>query len=106
MALTAGMRLGPYEISAWLGAGGMGHVYRARDTPLGRPVAIKILESSASGDNALRVRPLDSLVARRLTEGASQPFWSFDSRSIAFAAVYGPCEIAPIAKPGSVRRGA
>jgi len=43
MSLTPGTRLGPYEISAQIGAGGMGEVYRARDSKLGRDVAIKIL---------------------------------------------------------------
>ena len=50
MALTSGTRLGPYEIVAPLGAGGMGEVYRARDPRLGREVAIKVLPASFCGD--------------------------------------------------------
>jgi serine/threonine protein kinase/WD40 repeat protein len=50
MALTPGTRLGPYEIIASVGAGGMGEVYRARDTRLDRIVAIKILPESFAGD--------------------------------------------------------
>src|ERR1700686_1982174 len=45
MALPSGTKLGPYEIESALGAGGQGEVYRARDTRLGPPVAIKILPS-------------------------------------------------------------
>src|SRR5687768_7245249 len=50
MALQSGTRLGPYEILAPLGAGGMGKVYRATDTNLGRQVAIKVLPDTFAHD--------------------------------------------------------
>ena len=50
MVLTIGTRLGPYEIQSALGAGGMGEVYRARDTKLKREVAIKVLPDAFSRD--------------------------------------------------------
>ncbi len=56
MGLTAGTKLGPYEILAPLGAGGMGEVYRARDTRLDRTVAIKILPASLSDNPDARQR--------------------------------------------------
>ena len=56
MALTAGTRLGPYEITSAIGAGGMGEVYRARDTRLDRTVAIKVLPDSLGSDPSLRQR--------------------------------------------------
>ena len=51
MALIAGARLGPYEIVALLGVGGMGEVYRATDTNLKRQVAIKVLPASVAADS-------------------------------------------------------
>jgi serine/threonine protein kinase len=56
MALTSGTRLGPYEIESPLGAGGMGEVYRARDTRLDRTVAIKVLNAQLVGSTELRAR--------------------------------------------------
>jgi eukaryotic-like serine/threonine-protein kinase len=56
MPLTAGTRLGPYEILSPIGAGGMGEVYRARDTRLGREVAVKVLLPEVSGDDSRRLR--------------------------------------------------
>ena len=50
MSLTSGSRLGPYEITAPIGAGGMGEVFRARDTKLGRDVAIKVLPAALAQD--------------------------------------------------------
>ena len=50
MSLSAGTRLGPYEVIAPLGTGGMGEVYRVRDTTLNRDVAIKVLPESFSND--------------------------------------------------------
>src|SRR5438046_4924047 len=50
MAIASGTKIGPYEVLAPIGAGGMGEVYRARDTRLGRDVAIKILPSAFTGD--------------------------------------------------------
>ena len=56
MILSGGMRLGPYEILAALGAGGMGEVYKARDTRLDRTVAIKILPGHGAGKPDARQR--------------------------------------------------
>ena len=81
VTLAAGTRLGPYEIVAPLGAGGMGQVYRARDLKLGRDVAIKFLPASLVDDAdrlarfAREARVLASLthpnIARLLDAGSS-----------------------------------
>jgi serine/threonine protein kinase len=56
MRLAPGARLGPYEIQSAIGAGGMGQVYKARDTRLDRTVAIKVLPAQVSADPDRRAR--------------------------------------------------
>jgi len=56
MTLSPGTRLGPYEITAAIGAGGMGEVYKAKDTRLDRSVAIKVLPAHVSADPDRRAR--------------------------------------------------
>ena len=56
MMLSAGAKLGPYEVQSLLGSGGMGEVYRARDTRLDRTVAIKVLPQYRSSDPQRRQR--------------------------------------------------
>src|SRR5881397_991764 len=56
MALKSGTRLGPYEILGAIGAGGMGEVYRARDTRLERTVAVKVLPEHLTSSEELRQR--------------------------------------------------
>ena len=66
MALTVGTRLGPYEVIALIGEGGMGQVYRATDTNLKRPVAIKMLPEAVAtdGDRLARFQREAEVLAR------------------------------------------
>jgi len=56
MAITTGSRLGPYEMISLIGAGGMGEVYKARDTRLDRSVAIKVLPPAFADNAQLKLR--------------------------------------------------
>jgi serine/threonine protein kinase len=57
MPIGPGTRVGPYEVAALLGQGGMGQVYRATDTNLKRSVAIKVLPSALAADTERRALP-------------------------------------------------
>lgn len=63
MSVASGTRFGPYEIIAPIGAGGMGEVYKARDTRLDRVVAIKVLPSEKAGDAERKLRFLQEAKA-------------------------------------------
>src|SRR5215469_7768779 len=78
MALIPGTKLGPYEIVSLAGAGGMGEVYHARDTRLGRDVAIKVLpEALASDADRLRRCTIRTFwESTTLVRRAVRRFWS------------------------------
>jgi Tol biopolymer transport system component len=87
--LTAGSRLGPYEILSPLGAGGMGEVYRARDTKLGRDVAVKVLpEALARDSDALARFEREARAVAALSHPNILSIFDFGSHEgIAFAAM-------------------
>jgi serine/threonine protein kinase len=72
MALAAGTRLGPYEILAPIGAGGMGEVYKARDTRLDRIVAIKVSNQHFSERVEREARAVAALNHPHITDSVNQ----------------------------------
>jgi Tol biopolymer transport system component len=82
MALAAGARLGPYEILVPLGAGGMGEVYRARDTKLGREVAVKVLpEDFAHSEDRLARFEREARVLASLNHPHIATLYGFEQHS-------------------------
>ena len=78
--LAAGDRLGPYEVLALLGAGGMGEVYRAHDTKLDRDVALKVLPQGSLADEAARKRfRKEALALSRLSHPHIASLFDFDT---------------------------
>src|SRR3984885_15480567 len=95
MALAAGTRLGPYEILAPIGAGGMGEVYRARDTALKRDVALKVLPATFLRDPERMARfQREAEVLASLDHPNIGPIYgivdSEDSRGLVLALIAGP----------------
>src|SRR5258708_235727 len=91
MHLSAGTRLGPYEILAPLGAGGMGEVYRARDTKLSRDVAIKVLPTAlAQNPDRLARFEREAKVLAALNHSNIAVIYGLEDRAIVMELVEGP----------------
>jgi serine/threonine protein kinase/Tol biopolymer transport system component len=91
MPLAAGTRLGPYEILAPIGAGGMGEVYRARDTKLGRDVALKVLPESFARDPERMARfEREAHVLASLNHPNIATVYGFEAGAIGMELVEGP----------------
>src|SRR5688572_3598294 len=91
MALTAGARLGPYEILGPLGAGGMGEVYRARDAKLQRDVAIKILPPAFASDPERLARfEREAQVLASLNHTNIAAIYGFEEGALVLELVEGP----------------
>src|SRR5271157_5395700 len=98
MPLTPGMQLGPYEIVAPLGAGGMGEVYRARDAKLARDVAIKVLPPAFADDSARMSRfEREAQVLASLTHPNIAAIYGIEQGAIVMELVEG--EDLPVAVP-------
>src|SRR6266481_6736245 len=91
MPLSAGTRLGPYEILAPIGAGGMGEVYRARDTKLDRHVAIKVLPTAlAQNPDRLARFEREAKVLAALNHPNIAIIHGLEDRAIVMELVEGP----------------
>jgi eukaryotic-like serine/threonine-protein kinase len=91
MTFTAGDKVGPYEVRGLIGVGGMGEVYRARDTKLGRDVAIKILPSALAGDPGRRARfEREAKVLASLNHPNIAAIYGLEGRAIVMELVEGP----------------
>ena len=91
MSVMPGTRLGPHEISAKLGAGGMGEVYRATDAKLGREVAIKVLPAEVPGDTERLARcEREAKLLAALDHPAIAHVYGFESATPPAGALPGP----------------
>src|SRR6202051_4673728 len=97
MALSAGTRLGPYEILAPIGAGGMGEVYRAKDTKLKRDVALKVLPDSFARDPERMARfQREAEVLASLNHPNIAQIYGVEERALAMELVEGEAPKGPM----------
>jgi len=91
MSLEAGQKLGPYEVITQIGAGGMGEVYRARDTKLDRDVAIKVLpEELASDEQRVARFEREAKLLASLNHPNIASIYGFESKALVLELVEGP----------------
>src|SRR5215469_18530597 len=97
MNMTPGTKFGPYEIQTPLGKGGMGEVYRARDTKLKREVALKVLPEVFSKDPARMVRfQREAEVLASINHPNIAHLYGFEERAIVMELVEGETLTAPL----------
>jgi serine/threonine protein kinase len=98
MPLVTGTRLGPYEISAVIGAGGMGEVYRARDVKLNRDVALKVLPEAFAGDASRMLRfQREAEVLASLNHANIAHIYGIEERALVMELVEGESPKGPMA---------